>query len=424
MNRVINDLRSSIFPSERFTGPLGLDEYQLFAKLTDKSRVGGVEKSQFLLLGLFGEVGSLLSELKKKQRDRNAYLAYAQSAQEELGDVLWYYANLATHLGLRLTELAAQAATDHGPGYQGLRSSVRLFRDLQQQGRLFSEPAAGPNVEASLLRLAVRTGRLVEALQTRGPSQDEANIKHNFIDLFRYLVSSADDAEVSLEESAAFNIEKTLSRWPVKRDWGLLYDQEFDLEEQLPRTLEITFKEKTVGGKAFVIQSSRDVNIGDRLTDNRPDPDDYRFHDVFHLSYAAILGWSPVLRALLKVKRKSDVRVDEQEDGARATITEEGISNWIFAHGLRHQAFEGVDNLDFALLKTIREMVKGYEVENRPLWMWEHAILEGFRVFRELKRHRGGTVTANLIDRSLTYKTPQQGQVGRAQRAHADRSTA
>jgi hypothetical protein len=255
--------------------------------------------------------------------------------------------------------------------------------------------------------LAVRTGRLVETLQTKGPSQDETTIKQNFIDLFRYLVSSADDAEVSLEESAAFNIEKTLGRWPVKRDWGLLYDQEFDVDEQLPRTLEITFKEKTVGGKTYVIQSSRDVNIGDRLTDNRPDRDDYRFHDVFHLSYAAILGWSPVLRALLKVKRKSDARVDEQEDGARATITEEGISNWIFAHGLRHQAFEGVDNLDFALLKTIREMVKGYEVESRPLWMWEHAILEGFRVFRELKRHRGGTVTADLINRSLTYRAPR-----------------
>jgi hypothetical protein len=179
----------------------------------------------------------------------------------------------------------------------------------------------------------------------------------------------------------------------------------------LPRKLEITFREKSVGGRTYVIQSSHGLNLGDRLTDNRPDPDDYRFHDVFHLSYAAILGWSPVLRALLKVKRKSTPHVDEQQDGARAIITEEGISNWIFAHGLRHQAFDGVDSLDFALLKTIREMVKGYEVESRPLWMWEHAILEGFRVFRELQRHRGGTVTANLTSRSLTYNTPRTNEL-------------
>ena len=37
------------------------------------------EKLEFLLLGLFGEVGSLLSELKKKQRDRSSYIAYNSS---------------------------------------------------------------------------------------------------------------------------------------------------------------------------------------------------------------------------------------------------------------------------------------------------------------------------------------------------------
>ena len=42
-----------------------------------------------------------------------------------------------------------------------------------------------------------------------------------------------------------------------------------------------------------------------------------RFHDIFHLSYAAILGWSPTVRALLRCKRKSDPRVDEVEDGGK-----------------------------------------------------------------------------------------------------------
>jgi hypothetical protein len=57
----------------------------------------------------------------------------------------------------------------------------------------------------------------------------------------------------------------------------------------------MTFKEKNVAGKTFVIQQCRGINIGDQLTDNHLEPDDYRFHDVFHLSYTAILGWSPVL---------------------------------------------------------------------------------------------------------------------------------
>ena len=56
--------------------------------------------------------------------------------------------------------------------------------------------------------------------------------------------------------------------------------------------------------------------IGDTLTDNVRDPDHYRFHDVFHLAYAAILHWSPVVRALIKQKRKSVQYIDENEDGA------------------------------------------------------------------------------------------------------------
>ena len=37
-------------------------------------------------------------------------------------------------------------------------------------------------------------------------------------------------------------------------------------------------------------------------------------------------GWSPVLRSLLKLKRKTDPELDENQDGARATIIEEGIA--------------------------------------------------------------------------------------------------
>jgi len=166
----------------------------------------------------------------------------------------------------------------------------------------------------------------------------------------------------------------------------------------------VEFREKDVRGTKYVFQSVHGLHLGDRLTDNSADEDDYRFHDVFHLAYAATLGWSPVLRALLRLKRKSDRDLDEQQDGARAVITEEGISNWIFAHGLRHHAFKGVDSVDFQLLKTIRQMVKGYEVQVCPLWMWETAILRGFAVFRELKVRRRGLVIADLTTRTLTFQ--------------------
>ena len=140
------------------------------------------------------------------------------------------------------------------------------------------------------------------------------------------------------------------------------------------------------------------------MTDNKLVPDDYRFHDVFHLAYAAILGWSPVTRALFKVKRKSDPKVDEDEDGARATLIEEGISTWIFNHAIRLDYFSGVDNLDFSLLKTVKEFVRGYEVEDRPYWQWEKAILDGYEVFRSLRVHRKGRVIADMTNHSITFE--------------------
>ena len=66
--------QSALFGEE--DAPLGLDEYQQFTTQTDKNSRAGIEELGFVLLGLFGEVGSLLSELKKKQRDTDAYVAY------------------------------------------------------------------------------------------------------------------------------------------------------------------------------------------------------------------------------------------------------------------------------------------------------------------------------------------------------------
>lgn len=149
------------------------------------------------------------------------------------------------------------------------------------------------------------------------------------------------------------------------------------------------------------------VNMGSPLTDNRHEADDYRYHDVFHLAFAGILGWSPTLRALLRIKRKSKPAVDENEDGARANIIEEGISTWTFNHGLRHGEFRHVKSLDYGLLKAVHELVTGYEVASRPLWQWERAILEGFRVFRELREHRSGIVTIDLNARTIAFERIQ-----------------
>jgi NTP pyrophosphatase (non-canonical NTP hydrolase) len=87
----------------------------------------------FPLLGLFGEAGSLLSVVKKKQRDRAAYLGYAPHVIEELGDVLWYFTVVAARSGVKLADI--------GNNLQGALSNWRTGGSSQLRfGQLQTQP--------------------------------------------------------------------------------------------------------------------------------------------------------------------------------------------------------------------------------------------------------------------------------------------
>src|SRR4029079_5155490 len=83
-------------------------EYQKLAIETDKTGDDKVKSLMIPLLGLAGEAGSLLSEYKKWLRDGESYLPFTDQVAEELGDILWYLANLASKLNLDLGEIAAE----------------------------------------------------------------------------------------------------------------------------------------------------------------------------------------------------------------------------------------------------------------------------------------------------------------------------
>ena len=127
---------------------------------------------------------------------------------------------------------------------------------------------------------------------------------------------------------------------------------------------------------------------------------------MFHLAYVAVLGWSPVIRALLKLKRKGEPAVDEAQDGARATLIEEGVTTWIFGQAQRLKFFDGLKagDLPLDMLKHVREFVAGYEVQDCPLWQWEEAILQGYAAFRFLQLHRRGRLTVDLENRRLSIE--------------------
>jgi NTP pyrophosphatase (non-canonical NTP hydrolase) len=269
------------------------------------------------LLGLAGEIGSLVAQYKKIQRDRVGYRAFSDEVREELGDVFWYATALARRCDLHLDDILAD--------------NMRKTRER------FLRPPTPP------------------------PHQ--------------------------------------------------LFDDLAGLGEQLPRTLDITFSEVLAEGHGSrpvpTVRIHRGAStVGDPLDDNSDDDDEYRYHDVFHLAHMAVLGWSPVMRSLLRVKRSTDRDVDRIQDGGRAIAVEEGLSAYVFSAARAHTYFRHSSTIPADIIKACQAMTAHLEVSRRTAQDWEYTILTGFRVFSERTAHRGGTVHADLNARALTYQRP------------------
>jgi NTP pyrophosphatase (non-canonical NTP hydrolase) len=266
------------------------------------------------MLGLAGEVGGLVAQYKKIQRDRTGYRAFTDEVREELGDLFWYATALARRCNLSLEEI--------------------LTDNLRKTQERFLRPATPP--------------------------------PHP------------------------------------------LFDDDVDPAEQLPRTLDITFTESVSHDRGAapvpVVHIHHGTHaVGDPLDDNSDDDDDYRYHDVFHLAHMAVLGWSPVMRSLLRVKRSSDRDTDRIQDGGRAIAVEEGLSAYVFAAARDHSHFGTSTTVPMDIIKACRAMTAHLEVSRRSAQDWEYAILTGYRVFTQLVTHHGGTVRADLHGRRLTW---------------------
>ena len=292
---------------------MDFNNYQNEALRTD--RVPEDDDSASLIvpmLGLAGETGQLLSEYKKHLRDGEAHRLFKERVSEELGDLLWYIANVASKFDLSLSEIAAA------------------------------------------------------------------------------------------------NLVKVKHRWASERAVPLIFDAELPEGERMPRRFEVELIDVEEEGR-----ESQHVQIlidgepfGSQLTDNAYDPDGYRFHDVFHFAYAAVLGWSPITRALLRRKRKSQPLVDEVEDGGRAAVIEEGVVALAFDYARRHRFLDGVAALDFQLLRTIKDVTSHLEVRQCTTGEWEQAILQGFEVWRAVLASRGGRITVDLNVRRIAFLGP------------------
>lgn len=83
--------------------------FDIYQEKTGETAIYPPEKAlEYLTLGLCSEAGEVAGKLKKIIRDNNGVIDEdaAQKLSLEIGDVLWYVAQLATTLGLQLSEVA------------------------------------------------------------------------------------------------------------------------------------------------------------------------------------------------------------------------------------------------------------------------------------------------------------------------------
>ena len=176
-------------------------EYQEQALKTDRVPTKSGDGIIVPLLGLVGEAGSLLTEYKKHLRDGDAHKLFKEAIAEELGDLLWYVANVASKFDL------------------------------------------------------------------------------------------------DLEKVAKGNIEKCRARWGWRDSGqtdvsttGYIFDGGFPQNECLPRHFIVEITEVNQDDSVKMRPFIDGQQIGNDLSDNSYSSDGYRFHDVFHLSYVAVLG--------------------------------------------------------------------------------------------------------------------------------------
>ncbi|WP_026898218.1 nucleoside triphosphate pyrophosphohydrolase family protein [Daejeonella oryzae] len=227
-------------------------------------------------------------------------------------------------------------------------------------------------------------------------------------DVLWYISSIASHNNISLEEIAAINLLKTQDRF---EELDLISIPRLDdaYSEQFPDSFIINFVEEEGENDLLQVRMiwekkpEESIELGDPLTDNSRVPNDYRYHDIFHLGHIAYLGWSPVIRHLMKLKRKSDSKTLDAEDRGRPQVAEEAVTLIVYNYAKGNKMLRSSDKIDTELLNTIKQLVVDLEVANVSSYQWEKAIIESYKVFHEVVANKGGKVLVSPADRKLKY---------------------
>ena len=311
--------------------------YQRAAGETSQLRLGGPHGVIAPMLGLASETGSILNAYKKYLRDGIDLAANREFLREELGDLLWYAAAVATACGLDLEEVA--------------EANLRRTRDCYPR------------------QLAESRYRGLPVLDAADPPGERFPR--------RLIVAFVERVAVSGRRAASLTL--------VSADPNAFPDGPVSL-----------------GGKLTGFQVGGE--LGDPLTDNSRRIDTYRFHDAIHLGFMAVLGWSPTMRALLRLKRKSSPETDECEDGARAVFAEEGLAAVLSRLAKSRTGFLSETSIDGDVIEVAKAAAADLEVESTPAWLWRSAVHQGFHAMYLLGENGGGYLVADLDARELAYR--------------------
>lgn len=425
-----------------------VSDYQQFVQESDQFRDRAPsERLDIALYGLAGEVGSVVAAIKKRllgKKESNWQLTN-EEIEEELGDAFWYCFQLAEILSADRTfnilthdidHLRAEIGAENARAQriEGVLTPERSQKFLDA-ARHFPRDASDIEFDSyqALAFLTARTGNATlvevclavlwqlnaELLRQKLPEiERELNrmlpdraMNDVLGEVIWHLSALASIYSLRLSDILKRNIEKVGARRRGTRT--PLHDDGNKPAEQLPRQFEIAFV--TLGDdRARMYYGGK--RLGDPLTDNSYEDDGYRYHDVMHLANVAVLGWSPVLRKLLGKKRRSDPKIDEVEDGARAQIVEEAVIKAIHSEGIhlarleqgeeaeRARLFPDRNDISFRFLRLIRTFVSDLEAKDNLFWEWEEAIFAGHDMFHRLRTEGQGTITVDMDKQSLAFR--------------------
>lgn len=246
-------------------------------------------------------------------------------------------------------------------------------------------------------------------------------------DILWYLATTAARLGVDLNKAAEANLQKIAERWPstdapypdagpdrpeaggigpstVTLGQARVFDAGYQPGQRLPRQFRVVIAPDPFLSPGRVRMVRNGQRFGDPLSDNAAESDWYRYHDAFHLAYAAILGWSPVFRALGGLKRRDDKLVDEVEDGGRAIAIEEGIAAFLFEEARRNDWFAHGQSVPGDTLALCRRVTSHLEAKVITPMEWERAVLAGFDCWRALVDAGRGVLVGDLDARTLTVE--------------------